>query len=642
MQNVLSYFSGRDGFTWFIGVCEDRDDPVALGRVRVRVFGYHTDDLIKLPTQDLPWAQVVLPPTAKPGELPNITPGQWVFGFFRDPDYLQEPVVLGILTGSPASAPDPSRGFSDPNSTSAPDTQDAKYRATPDFGPYPLATGEPDTNRLIVNNTNRPHPLLATRVQEQIPYLSIPTSAGPPWALPEYPYATRYPYNHVFQSESGHIREYDDTPKNERIHERHRTGTFYEIDGGGNKTTKVVGDNFEVIVGSENVYVKGEVNLTVESNCNTYIKGDWNVRVDGNVEHIIKGTKKEIVFGAVTEQYDSTQSVSVKGAVTNIYGSTFNEHIKSAVTLDYLTNTTQRIGGTYDFDVSGAVTMDSASTFKINQPSETQNAARKGDDVPDSEVDGTQPIGVGSASVFIGDIGVASAVVETDLLPIEVSPVQAVQAAYGLPSLNITEGHATAVLNGRIIEQINGIDPNTNEGVEYGDGGTGGTSPVTGQSGAITAPPATENDGNNFEDVTKTDNYDGDLLIFLPHTDPRIDPRLRTILENTAREWGAPLTITSAYRNPEYNASVGGAKLSMHSQGYACDVRLANTSIADRQRFIRIASSKGIQGFGCYFPASGGGNFIHCDIGAKRHWGPTGSRASQYGWALETLRGAGY
>ena len=49
MADMFSYFLGKDGFHWFIGVCEDRDDPETLGRVRCRVFGYHTDDLTKLP-----------------------------------------------------------------------------------------------------------------------------------------------------------------------------------------------------------------------------------------------------------------------------------------------------------------------------------------------------------------------------------------------------------------------------------------------------------------------------------------------------------------------------------------------------------------------------------------------------------------
>ena len=46
MKNY-SYFMGQDGFSWFVGVVEDRDDPHRLGRVRVRALGYHTEDKTK-------------------------------------------------------------------------------------------------------------------------------------------------------------------------------------------------------------------------------------------------------------------------------------------------------------------------------------------------------------------------------------------------------------------------------------------------------------------------------------------------------------------------------------------------------------------------------------------------------------------
>jgi hypothetical protein len=96
-------FLGRNGFIWFNGVVEDRQDPQYTGRVRVRCIGYHTSDKIKLPTADLPWATVVLPTTAAGisglGSSPSaFVEGSWVFGYFRDED-LQEPIVLGSLPG---------------------------------------------------------------------------------------------------------------------------------------------------------------------------------------------------------------------------------------------------------------------------------------------------------------------------------------------------------------------------------------------------------------------------------------------------------------------------------------------------------------------------------------------------------------
>ena len=33
-------FVGKDGFFWWVGEVEDNEDPMELGRVRVRVLGY--------------------------------------------------------------------------------------------------------------------------------------------------------------------------------------------------------------------------------------------------------------------------------------------------------------------------------------------------------------------------------------------------------------------------------------------------------------------------------------------------------------------------------------------------------------------------------------------------------------------------
>jgi len=104
MQN---YFMGQDGFNWFIGVVEDRADPEKAGRVRVRCLGYHTADTQKIPTEDLPWASVMMPVTAGANSGIGVSPhflleGTWVVGFFRDPAK-QEPVIMGALPGKNTS-----------------------------------------------------------------------------------------------------------------------------------------------------------------------------------------------------------------------------------------------------------------------------------------------------------------------------------------------------------------------------------------------------------------------------------------------------------------------------------------------------------------------------------------------------------
>jgi hypothetical protein len=105
MAEVYKHYIGQDGFKWWIGVVEDRNDPRALGRVRVRVFGHHTEDKSKIPTDALPWAWCVQPSTS--GSVGGIgssptgpVEGTWVLGFWRDPDFMQEPMVLGTLPGN--------------------------------------------------------------------------------------------------------------------------------------------------------------------------------------------------------------------------------------------------------------------------------------------------------------------------------------------------------------------------------------------------------------------------------------------------------------------------------------------------------------------------------------------------------------
>ena len=99
-------FMGRNGFTWFVGVVEDRNDPKFLGRCRVRCLGLHTDNLEKLPTADLPWAHPMNPITSATISGVGQTPlgpveGTWVVGFFSDGEEAQTPILMGTLPGVP-------------------------------------------------------------------------------------------------------------------------------------------------------------------------------------------------------------------------------------------------------------------------------------------------------------------------------------------------------------------------------------------------------------------------------------------------------------------------------------------------------------------------------------------------------------
>ncbi len=128
-------------------------------------------------------------------------------------------------------------------------------------------------------------------------------------------------------------------------------------------------------------------------------------------------------------------------------------------------------------------------------------------------------------------------------------------------------------------------------------------------------------------------------LNFLPHTDPRIKTELKTVLETLTNAVGYTLDITSAYRSPDYNASVGGAKKSKHMEGIAVDVVMTGKTNTERQQFLQAAIDAGIKGIGIY------NTFTHIDIRTnKAAWGANGSRTGlpSYPWAQQVLGANGY
>ena len=98
MQRIFN----KDGFNWWIGVVEDRMDPEKMGRCRVRIYGYHTDSKLILPTKDLPWATPIQPITSAAisgiGSSPlGPVEGTWVIGFFLDGEDMQQPAIFGTI-----------------------------------------------------------------------------------------------------------------------------------------------------------------------------------------------------------------------------------------------------------------------------------------------------------------------------------------------------------------------------------------------------------------------------------------------------------------------------------------------------------------------------------------------------------------
>jgi hypothetical protein len=167
---------GEEGFRWFIGTVEDREDPLKLGRVRVRIINLHSEKSSRVRTEELPWANILNSPNSASYQQIGISPtgivvGSTVVGFFMDGKDGNTPIIMGTLTG------------------------------------------------IRENNINKHDVTSEARGINSIQK----TPLGPE---PESAYASKYPYNKVISTEGGHVIEVDDTPNQERIHIYHKSGTY--------------------------------------------------------------------------------------------------------------------------------------------------------------------------------------------------------------------------------------------------------------------------------------------------------------------------------------------------------------------------------------------------------------------------------
>lgn len=454
-----SSFVGKDSFVWWKGVVEDRKDPIMLGRVKVRIFGHHSEDPQQVPTEDLPWASISTP--ADTGRNPvGLKEGDWVWGFFMDGESGQWPIVVGLIPGIDEKPKAPELGFGDPTKPedikpdSFPRPPDITAQTTPDdsstsgssdnqtpggrfyntdrvpgsniafgelckyydplqckfdlngdgvfnlkdalimirassglFGkkvfdglgfintisggwidrvldglgnikirtdavppapttsPYPLVDRlmEPTTSRLA-RNENIDNTIVGLKKGTSASITTAgfddagvagqaPAESGV-FDEPETPYDAKYPYNHVYESESGHFIEIDDTPGAERLHWYHRSGTFREIHPDGTQVTKVKKCDYNFVVedyfcGAEktlnlsskkDLKVKSDEKIVLQtgSSFNRQVGEDENVSVDGDTNTRVKGSTHKVIDEELWTHVNSGAYLYVKDGDVHI------------------------------------------------------------------------------------------------------------------------------------------------------------------------------------------------------------------------------------------------------------------------------------------------------------------------------------
>ena len=259
----------------YYGVIESRADPKQLGRVRVRVLGIHTEDKIQLPTADLPWATVLSHDGSNSGlgTTPSFfVEGTWVLVDFFDED-MQEPYVIGGIPGIPSSLGSTGNvGFQDPRGRTDDDT----------ISIYPTAAGVSDVHENARGSLTAAGPVARDSIRKtSIPSadfdgFSIPTvlfnlavdnSNGSTFDEPlvvEGTYKPEYPKNHVYNTEKGHLFEFDDSEGYQRIAITHSAGSYQEYSNDGTYVSHVVSKMFEIVSSDKSSLCEGDVIETID------------------------------------------------------------------------------------------------------------------------------------------------------------------------------------------------------------------------------------------------------------------------------------------------------------------------------------------------------------------------------------------
>jgi hypothetical protein len=313
----MAMFNNKDGFkstdfNWFTGVVEDRHDPLVLNRVKVRCFGWHTENKRALPTEELPWASVLMPTTSSGTSgvgdgTHGLVEGSWVMGFFRDGNDAQDPVIIGTIMGTNSEGAEPTTGFNDP------------------YGVFPREAGTDTGNRALGLDSERVRPV----------------GAGEP----EDAYAPQYPYNKVRLTESGHIVEFDDTPGAERINIQHRTGAFIEL--------------------------RPDTSMRTRSKERFDAMTQWIVTVSGDATVNVGGNMSTTVQGNMTSSVAGNSYIDTKGNVTSRTSGSYYGYVQGSTILQTTGNINVKTTGNLTVDSAGKIDFRSDGPFSITAPSMT-------------------------------------------------------------------------------------------------------------------------------------------------------------------------------------------------------------------------------------------------------------------------------
>jgi predicted chitinase len=218
-------------------------------------------------------------------------------------------------------------------------------------GKYPLRNlmDEPDTNRMargIIEST-------ATAFKDATRTIKIQgANNGGTWEQPLAPFGGVYPYNKVYESESGHVTMIDDSPGNETTSTFHRKGTFTDVDANGTQVNKIVGDGYIIMDRNGSIYIAGTTNVTFGGYTNIMCLGAADVEINGQTTINVNNDVKIGVAGDVDMAVGGNFSMKVDGNYNVEVGKDHNLKVAGKYNSEISDDRNSKIGGDYNIESS--------------------------------------------------------------------------------------------------------------------------------------------------------------------------------------------------------------------------------------------------------------------------------------------------
>ena len=210
---------------------------------------------------------------------------------------------------------------------------------------------------------------------------------------PPSAYAAVYPFNHVYESESGHLVEIDDTPTKERLHWFHRSGTFTEFHPKGIRVDRTMGHHYDMVSGNKNTITMGEENRITTNDSVTTIGGKLTMTASKDIRMRSEAGSVTVDSGAgITTVSGNHVLIDAKNTLV----------LKGAKIVRDDDSAEDDVKGNYALNVKGGVKMSGAA---INQSTPGGSKEMVGQN-KEQIVTGSKKTVVGGASIPFGDVNV--------------------------------------------------------------------------------------------------------------------------------------------------------------------------------------------------------------------------------------------